>query len=105
MSLDYTLAAGPTKFIVGTDSGVLFSCNRKGGKTPADRITSAHTGARRLSTYSNPQTLSLCCTSAILLSIMLAACKPAVRETKRVRQVAPEENTQHPIWTQTLRGK
>ncbi len=54
MSLDYTLAAGPTKFIVGTDSGVLFSCNRKGGKTPADRITSAHTGARRLSTYSNP---------------------------------------------------
>ena len=43
MSLDYTAAAGPTKFMVGTERGRVLSCNRK-GKTPQDRILATFAG-------------------------------------------------------------
>ena len=33
----------PTKFMVGTEQGVILSCNRK-AKTPQDKITHAFTG-------------------------------------------------------------
>ena len=33
----------PTKFMVGTEQGVILSCNRK-AKTPQDKITNAFTG-------------------------------------------------------------
>ena len=35
--LEYSAAAGPTKFLVGTEQGSVVSCNRK-AKNPADRI-------------------------------------------------------------------
>ena len=34
--LEYDSAAGPTNFMVGTEQGHIFSCNRK-AKNPADR--------------------------------------------------------------------
>ena len=43
VSLDSSFAAGPTKFIVGTENGVVLSCNRK-AKNPTDRIGAAYTG-------------------------------------------------------------
>jgi len=33
----------PTKFMVGTEQGVILSCNRK-AKNPQDKITAAFTG-------------------------------------------------------------
>lgn len=44
VSLDYSTAAGPTKFMVGTEAGAVLSCNRK-GKTPADRVGTSYCGA------------------------------------------------------------
>ena len=44
VSLDSSFAAGPTKFMVGTENGVVLSCNRK-AKNPADRVGTAYTGA------------------------------------------------------------
>lgn len=43
VSLDYSVAAGPTKFLVGTEGGAVLSCNRK-GKTPADRVGTSYPG-------------------------------------------------------------
>ena len=43
MSLEYSAAAGPTKFMVGTEQGTVLSCNRK-GKSPSDRITNSYSG-------------------------------------------------------------
>lgn len=37
-------AAGPTKFLVGTEQGVVLACNRK-AKNPADRVGTAYPGA------------------------------------------------------------
>jgi dynein intermediate chain 2, axonemal len=42
--LDYTPAAGPTKFMVGSEQGVVLACNRK-AKLPSDRITASYPGA------------------------------------------------------------
>ncbi len=41
--LEYSIAAGPAKFMVGTSSGTILSGNRR-AKTPADRITGSFTG-------------------------------------------------------------
>ena len=41
--LEYSIAAGPAKFMVGTSSGAILSGNRR-AKTPADRITGSFTG-------------------------------------------------------------
>ena len=41
--LDYSPQAGPTKFVLGTEQGLLISGNRK-AKTPADRIGTAYSG-------------------------------------------------------------
>lgn len=41
--LEYSIAAGPAKFMVGTSSGAVLSGNRR-AKTPADRITGSFTG-------------------------------------------------------------
>lgn len=43
VSLDYSPQAGPTKFLVGTEQGLIISGNRK-AKTPADRIGTAYNG-------------------------------------------------------------
>lgn len=43
VSLEYDPTAGPTKFMVGTEQGVVLSCNRK-AKHPADRVGSAFPG-------------------------------------------------------------
>jgi len=41
--LEYSAAAGPTKFLVGTEQGAVVSCNRK-AKNPADRIGTVYEG-------------------------------------------------------------
>jgi dynein intermediate chain 2, axonemal len=41
--LEYSIAAGPAKFMVGTSSGAVLSGNRR-AKTPADRITGSFRG-------------------------------------------------------------
>ena len=43
VSLEYEAVAGPTKFMVGTEQGVVLSCNRK-AKTPAERIGASYGG-------------------------------------------------------------
>lgn len=43
VSLDASLAAGPAKFMVGTESGAVLSCNRK-AKNPADRVGASYLG-------------------------------------------------------------
>jgi dynein intermediate chain 2 len=43
VSLEYEAVAGPTKFMVGTEQGVVLSCNRK-AKTPAERIGTSYGG-------------------------------------------------------------
>ncbi|GBG59136.1 hypothetical protein CBR_g32153 [Chara braunii] len=43
VSMEYEAVAGPTKFMVGTEQGIIVSCNRK-GKTPADRIGNSYYG-------------------------------------------------------------
>mmetsp|Transcript_183 Transcript_183/g.635 ORF Transcript_183/g.635 Transcript_183/m.635 type:complete len:582 (+) Transcript_183:180-1925(+) len=43
LSLEYNPAAGPTKFMVGTESGVVLSCNRK-AKNPQDRVGASYSG-------------------------------------------------------------
>ncbi len=43
VSLDSSFAAGPTKFMVGTENGVVLSCNRK-AKNPTDRVGAAYSG-------------------------------------------------------------
>lgn len=54
VSLEYSPQAGPTKFLLGTEQGLIISGNRK-AKTPADRIGTSYTGphvstpSRRLS--------------------------------------------------------
>lgn len=40
-SLEYDAAAGATKFMIGTEQGVVISCNRK-AKTPADRVGASY---------------------------------------------------------------
>jgi len=41
--LEYSAAAGPTKFLVGTEQGSVVSCNRK-AKNPGDRIGTVYEG-------------------------------------------------------------
>lgn len=41
--LEYEAAAGATKFMIGTEQGMVISCNRK-AKTPADRIGASFGG-------------------------------------------------------------
>ena len=41
--LEYSAAAGPTKFLVGTEQGSVVSCNRK-AKNPSDRIGTVYEG-------------------------------------------------------------
>jgi dynein intermediate chain 2 len=43
MCLEYSPAAGATKFMVGTEQGLIVAGNRK-AKTPADRITTTYSG-------------------------------------------------------------
>jgi len=43
VSLEYEAVAGPTKFMVGTEQGLVLSCNRK-AKTPAERIGASYAG-------------------------------------------------------------
>ena len=45
VSLDYSPAAGPTKFVLGTEQGLIVAGNRK-AKTPADRIGTVYSGQR-----------------------------------------------------------
>ena len=44
VSLECSPAAGPTKFMIGTEQGPILSCNRK-AKTPQDRVTGSYPGA------------------------------------------------------------
>mmetsp|Transcript_22273 Transcript_22273/g.48962 ORF Transcript_22273/g.48962 Transcript_22273/m.48962 type:complete len:569 (-) Transcript_22273:238-1944(-) len=41
--MEYDPAAGPTKFMVGTEQGTVVSCNRK-AKNPIDRVGASYTG-------------------------------------------------------------
>ena len=41
--LEYDPAAGPTKFMVGTEQGLVLPCNRK-AKNPADRVGASYGG-------------------------------------------------------------
>jgi len=43
VSMEYEAVAGPTKFMIGTEQGVVLMCNRK-AKNPADRIGTAYHG-------------------------------------------------------------
>eukprot|EP00164_Ancoracysta_twista_P002327 GFYU01003075.1.p1 GENE.GFYU01003075.1~~GFYU01003075.1.p1 ORF type:complete len:570 (+),score=204.31 GFYU01003075.1:231-1940(+) len=43
VTLEYDAAGGPTKFMVGTEQGIILSCNRK-SKNPTDRIGAAYGG-------------------------------------------------------------
>eukprot|EP00308_Calcidiscus_leptoporus_P024516 CAMPEP_0119354926 /NCGR_PEP_ID=MMETSP1334-20130426/3893_1 /TAXON_ID=127549 /ORGANISM="Calcidiscus leptoporus, Strain RCC1130" /LENGTH=570 /DNA_ID=CAMNT_0007368641 /DNA_START=65 /DNA_END=1777 /DNA_ORIENTATION=+ len=43
VSMEYSAAAGPTKFLVGTEQGKVISCNRK-AKNPSDRIGIVYEG-------------------------------------------------------------
>lgn len=43
VSLEYSPQAGPTKFLLGTEQGLIISGNRK-AKTPDDRIGTSYTG-------------------------------------------------------------
>ena len=43
VSLEYGEVGGPTKFMVGTEQGIVLMCNRK-AKNPADRIGTAYVG-------------------------------------------------------------
>ncbi len=43
LCFDYSPAAGPTKFLIGTEQGVVLSCNRK-AKSPAERVGTAYSG-------------------------------------------------------------
>jgi len=43
VSMEYSAAAGPTKFLVGTEQGKVVSCNRK-AKNPSDRIGIVYEG-------------------------------------------------------------
>ena len=43
LCLEYNPAAGPTKFMVGTESGSVLSCNRK-AKNPQDRVGASFSG-------------------------------------------------------------
>lgn len=46
VSLDYSPQAGPTKFMLGTEQGLVISGNRK-AKTPTDRVGTPYTGKPR----------------------------------------------------------
>ena len=43
VSMEYSAAGGPSKFLVGTEQGKIVSCSRK-GKTPADKIGTIYEG-------------------------------------------------------------
>jgi len=43
VSLEYSEVGGPTRFMVGTEQGVVIMCNRK-AKNPQDRIGTSYTG-------------------------------------------------------------
>ena len=43
VSMEYSAAAGPTKFLVGTEQGKVISCNRK-AKNPSDRLGLVYEG-------------------------------------------------------------
>ena len=43
VSLDYSPQAGPTKFLAGTEQGLIIAGNRK-AKSAADRIGTSYTG-------------------------------------------------------------
>jgi len=43
VSLEYSAAGGPTKFMVGTEQGSILMCNRK-GKNPQDKIGTVYQG-------------------------------------------------------------
>jgi len=43
VSMEYEAAAGPTKFMVGTEQGLVLSCNRK-AKNPQDRVGASYSG-------------------------------------------------------------
>ena len=43
MSLEYNPAAGPTKFMIGTEQGNIMACNRK-AKNPQDRVVASFPG-------------------------------------------------------------
>ncbi|KAK9824062.1 hypothetical protein WJX72_007469 [[Myrmecia] bisecta] len=43
VALEYNPAAGPTKFMIGTEQGMIISCNRK-AKNPQDRVGAAYPG-------------------------------------------------------------
>lgn len=56
MSLEYNPAAGPTKFMIGTEQGNIMACNRK-AKNPQDRVVASFPG-----TLSVAATMKPCCT-------------------------------------------
>lgn len=43
VTVEYDPAAGLTKFMIGTEQGIILNCNRK-AKNPADRVGSAYPG-------------------------------------------------------------
>jgi len=43
VSMEYSAAGGPTKFLIGSEQGKVISCSRK-GKTPADKIGMLYEG-------------------------------------------------------------
>lgn len=43
VALEYDPAAGPAKFMVGTEQGTVLACNRK-AKNPADRVGASYLG-------------------------------------------------------------
>ena len=43
VTLSYDSAAGPSKFLVGTEQGSVLLCNRK-AKTPGDNVASVYPG-------------------------------------------------------------
>lgn len=55
--MEYNPAAGPTKFMVGTESGTIISCNRK-AKNPQDRVGAAYPGATLAQTCTLPSDLT-----------------------------------------------
>lgn len=50
VSLEYSPQAGPTKFMIGTEQGVILSGNRR-AKTPADRVGTSYTGPISLCSF------------------------------------------------------
>ena len=65
VSMEYEAVAGPTKFMIGTEQGVVLMCNRK-AKNPADRIGTAYHGHHGpvYSLERNPSFPSTSCRSA-----------------------------------------